>query len=211
MKEGSHICRIQFHWMARVKKLPELSHMDLENELAEAENSITRLVKSFTYNDASDKSVFSAKTKWPIYHGDVFSVTFSKAEDCKHFADVMDIQWALIRLAAMSGAADVFDSDSPNYDPDWKPDLTPRQRVSDDGVSDEEIDPEKAELIRSWRESVEQPADPAAMPPRNFPPVVSAPASRPQEDNKAAERTTTSPARTSRPAVDENVPPPGWR
>lgn len=50
----------------------------------------------------------SARTKAPVESGQIFHIECS-LEDAKKMIAMLEIQWALIRLAAMSGAAEALD------------------------------------------------------------------------------------------------------
>lgn len=105
--EGGWQVTIQFHWMPQdaSRKLdykdsadPQPLHpMDFvdwnKNHLAKLETPVHHV------------KAHNIETNRPILTGDIFTIAFTTAEEAGKFKLMIELQWAIIQISAMSGAA----------------------------------------------------------------------------------------------------------
>ncbi|KAK0612249.1 hypothetical protein B0T14DRAFT_342936 [Immersiella caudata] len=101
-KDGQKLVRLQFHWLPGA-----LSDERLEDGL--------RIHLGSTWGPQQGLAAFRTSGR-PVLTGDVFDVAVG-AEDAMKMKQAVDLQWALIRIGALAGAADVdadvVDTDDP--------------------------------------------------------------------------------------------------
>lgn len=126
---------IQFNWFRRRWEKSNIP-MSLEGE-GEENDFITMVDEQIRYEDAGCPkpahtrggliSATNENTHMPVLSGHTFKVTMP-IEEAKNFKCMLDVQWALGRIAAMSGAAEYPDS-LPDGD-DWD-EIKQRTAVAD--------------------------------------------------------------------------------
>ncbi|RMD40966.1 hypothetical protein DV735_g4180, partial [Chaetothyriales sp. CBS 134920] len=122
---AQHTVSIQFHWMPKHSSLSRHRNVSLED------GSVQEMLGSLKtwYGDPDTQpedgivAASHAKSHQPLLTGQVFEVKFEGKEsekDAHNMKAMVDLQWALIVMASMAGAADppdfnVSDSDDSDY------------------------------------------------------------------------------------------------
>ncbi|KAK3349758.1 hypothetical protein B0T25DRAFT_548883 [Lasiosphaeria hispida] len=92
------LIRVQFHWMPRAIALWRQDQRDEHDLRIKTTNDRSPLVEQGV-------AAFRLSAR-PLTTGDIFDIPIV-TEDAKKVEMASDLQWALIRIAALSGAADV--------------------------------------------------------------------------------------------------------
>lgn len=157
--------RLQFHWMPR-NMTPQPTHpIHLDDETDPEKRLSSQLNHSYgsepivcnkdnceTCQGTSGVAAHNVHSGRPIRTGDIFTV-IRNTDDVNFFHRMIDIQWAIICAAAISGAA--LAPELLGHLPDWPP-LTGfpcDAEVSDGGLSEEDI--------QKWTEGVASSAEPS--------------------------------------------------
>lgn len=125
------IVRLQFHWMPR--------HNHKQNDLVKPpyKDAVEEMIQNLT--DKQDTipgfSVFKDSSARELETGETFDILLEK-EDAEKMKVVLDVQWAVVRLSAFSGAAG-----------DWELDDTPDGEGGAGGSA-------VAERVESWIEDL---------------------------------------------------------
>lgn len=108
MKNGRTMAtvKIQFVWLPRMAYKTFLNKVELQDQDPFNESSLISKLRNHTV--PSDLYMVNTQSKVSIQTGQTFEVCL-ELSDALNLIRMLDIQWALIRLAAMSGAADAFD------------------------------------------------------------------------------------------------------
>lgn len=107
----------QFVWLPRGSYKNYASPVDLKKE--KADNSQSLICKLSGYTRPHGLRITSTRTKTSIESGHLFHIK-CPLEEAEKMRDMLAIQWALIRISAMSGAADAIDHGfDPTPDADW--------------------------------------------------------------------------------------------
>ena len=117
--EEWHDITLQLLWLPQPPRdqepdEPGLSTIDLDQQTRGP--GIQTYVDSLNSFDHTSRKTdtFYCKEKWPIFSGSVFTVRLSR-DDAIKFIRMMELQWALVKLISMSGAANADPIDL-NYD-----------------------------------------------------------------------------------------------
>lgn len=107
----------QFVWLPRGSYKNYASPVELTNE--QPDNPESLICKLNGYTRPPGLHITSTRTKTSIESGHLFHIK-CPLEEAEKLRDMLAIQWALIRISAMSGAADAIDHGfDPTLDPDW--------------------------------------------------------------------------------------------
>lgn len=96
----------QFVWLPRMPSETLFDSIDLEDQ--DADNDTSLISKLRNHTTPWDVHLINGKSKTLIQTGHTFNVSLAWPDAIK-FGYMLDIQWLLIRLTAMSGAADAAD------------------------------------------------------------------------------------------------------
>jgi len=183
-KKGEAKVRIQFVWMPRPTMIWKQDTRD-EDEL-----------RHHLTNDQSPMAGVAAfrLSGRPLATGDTFDVVVSKA-DQKKMKMAFDLQWSLIRIAALTGAADVEDITIQDDD-----DNAPTPGV----VSTGDVFAQK--MVWDWLENVEAgpPEDPESQEPHGRKPLVDLVVTAPTAPSSEVKATTSQPVTSGNVVLKEN-------
>ena len=93
--EGKWKVTIQFHWMLEDPN----RHVSPNNAVDWNKNHLDEL------QHPSSATAINVKTCRSVATGDTFTVTFTTAEEAHNFKLMIKLQWAMVRIAALSGAS----------------------------------------------------------------------------------------------------------
>lgn len=107
----------QFVWLPRGYYKRRASPVDLMKEKADDPQSLIYELNDYTR--PAGLHLTSTRTKTSIESGHIFHIK-CPIKEAEKLRDMLAIQWALIRISAMSGAADTIDHGfDPTLGPDW--------------------------------------------------------------------------------------------
>ncbi len=110
-----HAIILAFHWMPHRRGNPE-HIMSVESGSDDVERMLDALRTGGSYGESREPGMHGYSNSLqhdsfrPIVSGQVFEVTLDTLEDAHKMRMMVDIQWACIRIAAVSGAAGPDDS-----------------------------------------------------------------------------------------------------
>lgn len=117
---GKEMARVTFQivWLPRLRVNKMLGFIDLDEQDAGNRNSLLYYFEQCAASNCP--SLVDPESDMQVKSGQIFHVSL-EAPDAKLFGHALDIQWTLIRLAAMSGAADAVEQGLfPPVEPDLR-------------------------------------------------------------------------------------------
>ncbi|KAL6854786.1 hypothetical protein ACO1O0_005911 [Amphichorda felina] len=136
-KDGFTNVVLQFHWMPIPQKDPGSSPpLPPNSDVVWGEEA--ELHKRLQRSDLTAHNFVSSR---PIRTGDLFHISL-KPEDGPKFIRMMDLQWAIINIIALAGAA-------------GDPDLLPLNDDDEGGFEEQAAVGSASESVASWIESIE--------------------------------------------------------
>ncbi|RMZ84366.1 hypothetical protein DV738_g588, partial [Chaetothyriales sp. CBS 135597] len=216
--EMQHVVTLQFQWM------PKRSSLKRHRRISPKDDDVKAMLDTLTtwygdpvtqVNDDDQTGIVAAchvKSCQPLLSGQNFEVKFDGKESKKNalkMKDMIDLQWALIVMASMAGAADPRELYSSNSDD------------SDDGGMkvEHEVEHEVKHAVEQWLAETEATAtargkqpDPPSAPPSPSPPAPPLPAlgaitNLPPRDDTASLGKTQRAQSFKIPRRSENAPP----
>jgi hypothetical protein len=124
------IVTVQFVWLPRMAGNTIFQKLDMQSQRLENHES---LISKLRNHDFSNIGMVNGTSKVPIRTGQTFEICLGYS-DAEKFGQMIDVQWALLELAAMSGAADAADK---GYDPS-QPDAAERVRAWVSSIAEEQ-------------------------------------------------------------------------
>lgn len=135
--------KLQFVWLPRQSRGVMNAEVDINTESLNRDASYIHRFHKFEKPEHLD--ILNVDKKMTLESGQIFYITFDNIEDAINCGKMFDFQWAMMRVAAMSGAADEYGDErppSPGPDPQgvvvtWLSNVTSSDEAEASGITEE--------------------------------------------------------------------------
>lgn len=141
---SKHMVTLQFRWMPERSRLLRSREINLEK--GEGQKMLDELTTWHGFEGTPSSiggpiCATDGNTHQPLLSGQVFYVTLDSKEEADNMKDMVDLQWSLIVVASLAGAADP--PELPDDDSD----------ISDNDAM--EVEQHDEDLVNQWLEGIE--------------------------------------------------------
>lgn len=115
-ESGKYSVMLKFHWLNVRKKTKKPSDFQLNSE------TLLSMVDSSFYPESFGEGRYLLRQdRTFVKTGHIFNITMPNKADAEKMMILFNVQWLVLRLAAMSGAADDFRLSLSDFQPDSEP------------------------------------------------------------------------------------------